>query len=721
MIPVTPMVQLTGPPMLLLARLLLLLAAPGVVHSPPAPPARRRLAARAYEPRQLHLGYTQTIAGGEISVVVEWVTTAMPPGEGSTSRVLFRRAGGALQLAPAGSVLCGPGSDVYAQWSGVVHEARLRGLAPGASYVYKVGSDEELSDWITFTVPSPYAETTTIALASGIRTGFGAASQLWSRLEQQPPDLLLLPGDLGYGNWSSPEEWDAFFDDGEAFLSHTPATIVGGGLDSQTLPEHHGRGFRLRWPSGPTDVGGLRDPTASPGGFPDWYVVDQGPLRIVSISTRLGADRTCYRGGRTNQVCTSDWLDAAQRSWLDRTLHESDMARNASRPFLVVVGHHPLYSSSAEVSSKAQDSLRRDIEPLLARHGVDLVVWGHARQFERTWPVFDERRLYAQPDGVLPDPFIGGGPLVQVPQAEKVPPPLLGGPVHVNVGAAGFPRGEAYPSGIGTLRGGAADPDDSADEAASRRTMGGLTPTADPLQNWTAAMSRGTWSTAGAEGGYLQLQAARDCELRVEYLSVADGQVLDSWSIKQGLAGSRALVKAETARQAEIVEKAELLETAQSKNDTTPTQLQAALDALSAARLAPLPTMTVGGPASLPGKENAPVTEEILDIQLIPWDNTWDVSEQMQNPAYNWNGHESYLWASQTPQELTAALSNGLSEPSTDPDLSGWQLGVRAPIGFGDKNPTAPTQLSKLIDVFFVRKTIMLPPMECWADAANGA
>jgi hypothetical protein len=229
---------------MIVAVLLALLALPGALAPPAAP---RRLQA-AYEPRQVHLGYTGDGATGlAVGVVVEWITTAEPPGDGKTSRVVYRRPNGPLSQAWADTVVCGLGSSVYTEWSGAAHEAKLVGLTPGVAYQYRVGSDEGWTSWLTFVTPSPTAATASLIIASGISAGTDA-NLFWDRMRREPMDLLVLPGNLNFNNYSSSEAWDTFFDAAQPVLSRVPAVIVGGGLDAVTEPAPPGVGFHLRFP-----------------------------------------------------------------------------------------------------------------------------------------------------------------------------------------------------------------------------------------------------------------------------------------------------------------------------------------------------------------------------------------------------------------------------------------------------------------------------------------
>ncbi len=79
-----------------------------------------------------------------------------------------------------------------------------------------------------------------------------------------------------------------------------------------------------------------------------------------------------------------------QRAWLVEDLTESSNA-----PWTVVVVHQPPYSST---SGAASDEIREDLGPIFAEKGVDLVLSGHARNYERF-----------QPDGGVTYVVTGGG------------------------------------------------------------------------------------------------------------------------------------------------------------------------------------------------------------------------------------------------------------------------------------------------------------------------
>ncbi|MDP8937172.1 MAG: metallophosphoesterase [Actinomycetota bacterium] len=67
-----------------------------------------------------------------------------------------------------------------------------------------------------------------------------------------------------------------------------------------------------------------------------------------------------------------------QREWLD------DALAGSSTRWKIVVLHHPPYSSGRHGSTPGA---KERLEPVLSRHGVDLVLAGHDHHYERTHPI----------------------------------------------------------------------------------------------------------------------------------------------------------------------------------------------------------------------------------------------------------------------------------------------------------------------------------------------
>ena len=74
----------------------------------------------------------------------------------------------------------------------------------------------------------------------------------------------------------------------------------------------------------------------------------------------------------------SNDFDRTQSAWLESSLRDSKAA------WKIAVFHHPIYSSGKKHGSAV--GLRRQLEPLFTRYGVDVALSGHDHIYERTKP-----------------------------------------------------------------------------------------------------------------------------------------------------------------------------------------------------------------------------------------------------------------------------------------------------------------------------------------------
>jgi hypothetical protein len=96
-----------------------------------------------------------------------------------------------------------------------------------------------------------------------------------------------------------------------------------------------------------------------------YYSFDWGNAHFVALNSEL------YHGDHS-------YHPEEQKTWLDRDPKET------RQPWKIVYFHRPIYSSSKHGSD---ERIRKDLEPVLVRHEVDLVFSGHGHVYERTVPI----------------------------------------------------------------------------------------------------------------------------------------------------------------------------------------------------------------------------------------------------------------------------------------------------------------------------------------------
>jgi hypothetical protein len=263
----------------------------------------------------------------------------------------------------------------------------MDGVASRQTYYYRVGSDEQLTGLRSFVVPGYAEPEATLLVAADISTSENA-ELLWAQLRREVAmaDVLMLAGGTAYAGLSaedhvSQDAWDAFFEQAEEVLTLLPVSVAAGSQDAHSDPPF--RGFNLRFPMGPhaRSISAVDGSPASDSmaGFPNFYAYYMGPMRVVVVSTEH-----CT----TSPSCAVQDAAAekAQLAWLDIELGAADSRRTTQRPWIVLVGHRPLYASSRD-HSPGDAQLRAVLEPMIFLHGVDLALWGHTRQVQACLPV----------------------------------------------------------------------------------------------------------------------------------------------------------------------------------------------------------------------------------------------------------------------------------------------------------------------------------------------
>jgi predicted phosphodiesterase len=269
------------------------------------------------------------------SVIVGWVTT--------------HPAGARVELStPAGAPLgttnaeeertLTPGPDQHQMWT------KLTGLTPDTAYCYAVYDSSGQATARTGFRTAPAADSTKPVrfLVLGDSGGGGTDQYaLRDQMDTVPFDLMLHIGDLAYDNGTMQELEDKVFGVYADVLKNIPLFPIAGNHEYNT-----GKAAPYRAVFNLPAYGGE-----------NYYSYDWGRVHFAAIDTE------------------QDY--ASQIAWLDRDLAASDAL------WKIVYTHKPPYSSGEHGSDT---KLRALLEPVVQKHGVQLVLSGHDHDYERMKP-----------------------------------------------------------------------------------------------------------------------------------------------------------------------------------------------------------------------------------------------------------------------------------------------------------------------------------------------
>jgi len=220
-------------------------------------------------------------------------------------------------------------------------EAVIDNLQPATIYCYSLFSDDlqmlQAAGFRTAPAASTGAKVSFVAFGD---SGSGSSDQMAIRdqLETVPLDLMIHTGDIAYESGTMTQFEDYYFSVYADLIRSFPMYPAIGNHDESTIYEQN---FDLPW--------------AERGH--NWYSFDHGDVHFVALDT--------------NEI------GPEQARWL-----ESDLAAT-DRPWKVVYGHHPPYSSGEHGSSM---EFRQTFGPILEKYNVDLVLSGHDHDYERIAP-----------------------------------------------------------------------------------------------------------------------------------------------------------------------------------------------------------------------------------------------------------------------------------------------------------------------------------------------
>jgi len=211
-------------------------------------------------------------------------------------------------------------------------------------------------------------------------------------------DFLLHIGDIAYAVGHA-MRWDEFFRQISPIATVLPYQVCIGNHEYDYI----GQPFKPAWSNyGADSHGECGVPFNKRFHMPDnghgnlWYSMDYPLVHITFMSSE------------------HDWMQgSAQYKWIEEDLKK---VNRTTTPWLIFAGHRPMYSSAHRTAM--QSHLRDEMEDLLHKYKVDVALWGHVHNYERTCPVFKDE---CHGDHQKP-----------------------GAPIHFVIGMSGAPLGDSW-------------------------------------------------------------------------------------------------------------------------------------------------------------------------------------------------------------------------------------------------------------------------------------
>lgn len=243
--------------------------------------------------------------------------------------------------------------------SATAHSAVVEGLKPETLYVFRVGDGQSFSPWRQVRTAAQSAKPFTFLYFGDVQNEVEShGSRVMRMARRLAPDaaLALYAGDL-INRADADHEWGEWFNmapDLHAELlalpspgNHEYGPAVAG---VQPLAPQWRQQFTLPL-NGPAGLTAVAETV---------YSVDYQGVRFISLDADAYADHPD--------------VAAATLGWLE------DRLANNPNAWTVVFLHYPVYSTA---QGRDNAELRATLEPVLQRHGVDLVLQGHDHTYAR--------------------------------------------------------------------------------------------------------------------------------------------------------------------------------------------------------------------------------------------------------------------------------------------------------------------------------------------------
>ena len=239
------------------------------------------------------------------------------------------------------------------------HMATMTGLTLGEEVNYRVGDGNVWSEEYSFTPYDPDADHFEWISIADHGLSSEALDVTDAIIADSSAQLVTISGDISYADGDQ-NVWDDWFEAQESSMVSIPWVTAPGNHENE--PGYEFIPYQHRFDS---------DQVIESETF--WYSRNIPGVHLVFMSTE--------------HEFTSG---SPQYNWLQSDLQAANTPdARSERPFIIVFGHSPMYSSNSYHGSEVE--LRDALEALYVENGVNLVIAGHDHFYERTWPVNDQK------------------------------------------------------------------------------------------------------------------------------------------------------------------------------------------------------------------------------------------------------------------------------------------------------------------------------------------
>ncbi|XP_059434869.1 probable inactive purple acid phosphatase 27 [Corylus avellana] len=350
-------------------------------------------------PKQPLYGHLSSIDSTGTSMRVTWVSGDKAPqqvqygdGKMQTSEVTTFSQDDMIS-----AVLPSPAKDFGWHDPGYIHSAVMTGLQPSSAFSCRYGSDSVgWSDRFLFWTPPAGGSDELNFLVYGdmgkaprdasvehyIQPGsLSVIGALTDEVNSGKVDSIFHIGDISYATGFL-VEWDFFLQLISPFASRVAYMTAIGNHERDYVDS----GSVYITPDSGGECGVPYEtyfPMPTQGKDKPWYSIEQASVHFTIISTE------------------HDWSEnSEQYEWMKKDMATIDRSKT---PWLIFMGHRPMYTSTDGVFS-VDKKFVEDVEPLLLENTVDLALFGHVHNYERTcavnqeeckaMPIADENGIY---------------------------------------------------------------------------------------------------------------------------------------------------------------------------------------------------------------------------------------------------------------------------------------------------------------------------------------